>query len=170
MSEEEKTNRKPPVDSFAEMFKSFGLAVGQIFDDPDLKKKAREFAESAADSAKTMAHRFTDEDVKAKFRDVGKAAEEFGKSVKTLSRNKIEYQDEIVFCPLFSLMGALFCWSAPFWRPISQSLLATQEQTNMAVPSFWDLAVVLTFVRVIFIIVGIFLVAFGCGVLWLKKR
>jgi [ribosomal protein S5]-alanine N-acetyltransferase len=64
------------------MFKSFGQAVGKVFDDPELKRKAKEFADSAADSAKTMANRFKDEDVKAKFRDVGKAAEEFGKSVK----------------------------------------------------------------------------------------
>lgn len=78
---------------------------------------------------------------------------------------------KLFFAPFFGLMGALFLLvSTIFWRLISQSLMALEEQTSLAVPSFWDLAVVLTFVRVIFIIVGIFLVAFGCGVLWLKQR
>jgi hypothetical protein len=78
---------------------------------------------------------------------------------------------KLFFAPLFGLMGALFLLvSTIFWRPISQSLLATPEQSNLVVPSFWDLTVVLTFVRVIFVIVGIFLLVFGCGVLWLKKR
>ena len=34
MSEEGKTNKKQTVDSFAEMFKSFGEAIGEVFDDP----------------------------------------------------------------------------------------------------------------------------------------
>ena len=46
------------------------------------KEKAKEFTESAAESARTFGSRFKDEDVKAKFRDVGKAAEDFGKSIK----------------------------------------------------------------------------------------
>jgi predicted enzyme related to lactoylglutathione lyase len=73
--------KKPTADNFVEMFRTFGEAIGQVFDDPELKRKSKEFADSAADSAKTLANRFKDEDVRAKFRDVGKAAEEFGKSV-----------------------------------------------------------------------------------------
>ena len=63
------------------MFKAFGQAVSEIFNDPGLKEKAKEFTESAPDSAKTFADRFKDEDVRDKFRDIGKAAEEFGKSI-----------------------------------------------------------------------------------------
>jgi hypothetical protein len=63
------------------MFRAFGQAVSEIFNDPELKEKAKEFTESAAESAKTFGSRFKDEDVKDKFRDVGKAAEDFGKSI-----------------------------------------------------------------------------------------
>ena len=70
-----------PAENFAEMFKTFGQAISEVFNDPELKQKAKEFAESAADSAKTLGNRFKDEDVKDKFRDVGKAAEVFGKSI-----------------------------------------------------------------------------------------
>ena len=61
---------------------NFGQAVSEIFDDPELKEKDKDFAESATESAKTFGSRFKDDDVKAKFIDVGKAAEDFGKSVK----------------------------------------------------------------------------------------
>jgi len=81
MSKEEKTNKKQATDNFVEIFRAFGQAIGEVFDDPELKKKAKEFADSATNSAKTLAKRFKDEEVKSKFRDVGKAAEEFGKSV-----------------------------------------------------------------------------------------
>ena len=63
------------------MFKAFGQAVSEIFDDPELREKAKEFTESATKSAKTFGSRFKDDDVKAKFRDVGKAAEDFSKSI-----------------------------------------------------------------------------------------
>jgi hypothetical protein len=82
MSEEEKASKKQAADSFTEMLRAFGQAIGEVLDDPELKRKAKEFADTAADSAKTLANRFRDEDVKAKFREVGKAAEEFGNSVE----------------------------------------------------------------------------------------
>jgi len=69
------------VENFGEMFKAFGDAISEIFDDPKLKEKAKEFAESATESAKIFGSRFKDEEVKDKFRDVGKAAQDFGKSV-----------------------------------------------------------------------------------------
>ena len=81
MAAEEKSSGKTATENFGEMFKAFGDAVSQIFDDPKLKEKAKEFAESAAASAKTFGGRFQDEEVKAGFRDVGKAAQDFGKSV-----------------------------------------------------------------------------------------
>ena len=78
---QEKKNDKGATRSFVKMFEAFGEAISQIFDDPDLKTKAKKFGQSAADSAETFAKRFEDEDVREKFRDVGKAAQDFGKSV-----------------------------------------------------------------------------------------
>ena len=81
MPQEEKSDKKMTVENFGEMFKAFGDAISEIFDDPKLKEKAKEFAESATESAKIFGSRFKDEEVKDKFRDVGKAAQDFGKSV-----------------------------------------------------------------------------------------
>ena len=77
MSQEEKTT----AENFGELIKAFGNAVGEIFDDPKLKEKAKEFADSATESARIFGSRFKDEEVKAKFGDVGKAVQDFGKSV-----------------------------------------------------------------------------------------
>ena len=73
--------KKQAADNFTEMFRSFGQAISEIFNDPKLKEKAKEFTESASDSVKILASRFKDEEVKTKFRDVGKAAQVFGRSV-----------------------------------------------------------------------------------------
>jgi len=79
MPEEE--THKTATESFGEMFRAFGDAISEIFEDPKLKEKAKEFAEGAVESAKIFGSRFKDEEVIVKFRDVGKAAQEFGKSV-----------------------------------------------------------------------------------------
>jgi len=63
------------------MFESFGKAVGEIFEDPELKDKAKELGSSIAQSAGIFAGRFKDEDVRNRFREVGEAAQEFGQSV-----------------------------------------------------------------------------------------
>lgn len=81
MSPEEKSDKRKPVENFAEMLRAFGRAVSEVFDDPELKKKAKEFTDSATDAATTQPSRLRDEEVKAKFREVGRAAEEFGKGV-----------------------------------------------------------------------------------------
>ena len=49
MSQESEPGKKSPAENFAEMFKAFGQAMSEIFDDPELKEKARDFVESAAD-------------------------------------------------------------------------------------------------------------------------
>lgn len=72
---------KKAVEKFGDMFKEFGEAVTEIFDDSELGDKAKEFSDSLVNSAKAFGARFKDEDVKDKFKDVGKAAQEFGKSV-----------------------------------------------------------------------------------------
>jgi hypothetical protein len=81
MADNQEGQKKSPGESFADMFKEFGSAMSEIFNDPELKEKAKEFGESTAASAKTFAARFKDEDVKNKFRDVGKAAKKFGESM-----------------------------------------------------------------------------------------
>ena len=81
MAQENQEHKTETVESFTELFKTFGQAVGDIFNDPELQKKAKEFAESASASANTLIDRLKEDDVKEKFRDVGKAAEEFGKSI-----------------------------------------------------------------------------------------
>ena len=81
MPQEEKAQEKTSAENFGELIKAFGNAVGEIFDDPKLKEKAKEFADSATESVKVFTGRFKDEEVKAKFGDVGKAAQDFGKSV-----------------------------------------------------------------------------------------
>ena len=81
MSSEEQYSKKSAAESFGDMFKAFGDAMGEIFNDPELKEQAKEFGKNAAKSASTFGSRFKDEEVKAKFRDVGKAAQSFGKSV-----------------------------------------------------------------------------------------
>jgi hypothetical protein len=81
MLPEEKQDRKATAENFGEMLRAFGDAISEIFDDPKLKEKAKEFSESAVESAKMFGGRLKDEDVRAKFRDVGKVAQDFGKSV-----------------------------------------------------------------------------------------
>jgi hypothetical protein len=74
-------NRKHPVEDFRAMFEAFGKAMSEVFNDPELKEKAKELGNSIAKSAETFGNRFQDEDVKKKFREAGKAAQEFGKSI-----------------------------------------------------------------------------------------
>ena len=81
MTQENQEYKTETVESFAELFKTFGQAVGDIFNDPELKEKAKEFADSALVSANKLVDRLKEDDVKEKFKDVGKAAEDFGKSI-----------------------------------------------------------------------------------------
>ena len=79
--EDKNASGNETTDKFVEIFRTFGQAIGTVFDDPELKRKSKEFADSAADSAKILASRFNDDDVRTKFKDIGKAAREFGKSL-----------------------------------------------------------------------------------------
>ena len=93
MPQEEKSYEKTTAENFSEMFRAFGDAMSEIFEDPKLKEKAKEFADSAVVSAKIFGGRFKDEEVRAKFRDVGKAAQEFGKSVADCFKSDKDEQD-----------------------------------------------------------------------------
>lgn len=82
MSEEKKQQSAPRAgESLAQMFTAFGQAFAEVFNDPELKAKAKELGDAATASATRLGGRFKDDDVKAKFRMAGEAAEEFGKAV-----------------------------------------------------------------------------------------
>ena len=93
MSQDRDSSRKSGSESFVEIFEAFGNAISQIFDDPELKEKAKELGKSAVDSAEALASRFKDEDVKDKFRDVAKAAQDFGKSMAEHFRDDRDKRD-----------------------------------------------------------------------------
>ena len=71
--------KKSTDESFGEMLTAFGSAISEIFNDPELKEKAKEFGDAAAESAKSLGKRFKDPEVKDKLKEAGKTAEEFGK-------------------------------------------------------------------------------------------
>jgi len=78
---------------------------------------------------------------------------------------------KVLYSSLYCSMGAVFLLiTTVFWNAINRILLDIQEHSDLTGPSFWNLANFLTFVRVIFIIVGAFLLVFGIGIFLLKKR
>ena len=81
MADKDSESKKRPGEHLGDMFDALGDAMGQIFNDPKLKEKAREMSKAVKESAETLGERFKDEEVRAKFRDVGKAAQAFGKSL-----------------------------------------------------------------------------------------
>jgi hypothetical protein len=65
------------------MFRTFADNVGEIFDDPDVKAKAKALAESVVDAAaKVGQNKVTSEEMRAKYRNVGKAAKTLGSSLE----------------------------------------------------------------------------------------
>jgi len=90
----EEKKGKSPVESFGDMMKEFGETISKIFNDPELKKKSKEFAKSAEESAKTFGKRFKDEGVKDKFKDFKKAAGNFGSSVSEYFKGDAEKDEE----------------------------------------------------------------------------
>ena len=89
-----KGNRSP-VESFGDMIKEFGESISKIFSDPELKKRAKDFAKSAEDSAKAFGKRFKDEGVKEKFTDFGKAARDFGNDMSAYFKDDKEKGEDI---------------------------------------------------------------------------
>jgi phage shock protein PspC (stress-responsive transcriptional regulator) len=72
---------------------------------------------------------------------------------------------------VFLLNGCFFLLvGTAFFPAISQSLFHIQAQSSLPSPSFWDLSRVLSVVRVIFIVVGIFLTGFGIFLVLIRKR
>ena len=82
MAEKGKVDRKKAAEDFGKIMKTFGETVSQIFNDPQLREKAKEFSQTVMDSAaRVIDSRIKDAEVKAKFREVGKAAQTLGKTI-----------------------------------------------------------------------------------------
>ncbi len=68
---------------FAELVRKFGDTVGEILEDPELRKKAKEFSMAVVDAAANVVEtKIKDAEVKSKFHNVGKAAKSLGKSLE----------------------------------------------------------------------------------------
>ena len=79
MARAKKFNREKAIEDFRKGMKIFTESVSEVFADPELRKKAKEFSKSLMDAAATVVEsRIEDDKVKAKFHDVGKAAKSFG--------------------------------------------------------------------------------------------
>jgi len=81
MDEQQKSTDKTAAENLNDMINALGSAMSQIFNDPQLKEKARDLGKAARESAETLSDRFKDEEVRAKFKEMGKAAQAFGKNV-----------------------------------------------------------------------------------------
>ncbi len=83
MLRRKKDDKQVAAERFGKLIKTFGETVGEVFDDPELREKAKEFAKTAVDAAAKFADsKIKDADVKARFRTVGKAAQTLGKSLE----------------------------------------------------------------------------------------
>jgi len=72
---------------------------------------------------------------------------------------------------VFILNGCFFLLVGTILYPaVTETLFHIQAQSSLPSPSFWDLPKVLSMVRVIFIIVGIFLTCFGVFLVLIRKR
>jgi [ribosomal protein S5]-alanine N-acetyltransferase len=82
---------KEAAETFSEMLSAFGVAVGEILENPEVKKKAKEFATSVVDAAvKVTQSKVEDEEVRARLRNVGEAAKTLGDSLEKRFKNKKE--------------------------------------------------------------------------------
>ncbi|HLD21763.1 MAG TPA: hypothetical protein VJB65_02585 [Patescibacteria group bacterium] len=84
----QKKKQQKTSQNFADIFKEFGAALAEVFDDPKLKQKAKELGQSAVVSAKTLGKRFQDKEVQKRFKNAGKAAERFGKDIVRFVKEK----------------------------------------------------------------------------------
>ena len=91
MEEEQKEQAdRSAADNLGQMFTAFGQAISEIFNDPELKAKAKELGDAASVSMETLGRRLKDEEVRDRFRQAGDAAEDFGRSVSDYFKSKPE--------------------------------------------------------------------------------
>jgi len=91
MPAKETHETKEVAETIGKMLKAFGASVSEVFDTPEVKIKATEFAESVVDAAvKASQSKVKDEAVRARFRDVGKAAKTLGTTLEEHFKAKTE--------------------------------------------------------------------------------
>jgi hypothetical protein len=79
----EKKAKKEAAEAVGKMVRAFGSTVSEIFDDPEVKKSAIEFAKSVADAAAKVAQsKVEDKEVRARVKNVGVAAQTLGKDLE----------------------------------------------------------------------------------------
>ena len=82
---------KETAEKIGEMLSVFGVTVGEILDNPEVKKKAKEFAASVVDAAvRVTQSKVKDEEVRARFRNVGEAAKTLGDTLEKRFKDKKE--------------------------------------------------------------------------------
>jgi [ribosomal protein S5]-alanine N-acetyltransferase len=82
---------KETAETVSEMLSAFGVAVGEILDNPEVKKKAKDFAASVVDATvKFTQSKVEDEAVRARLRNVGEAAKTLGDSLEKRFKSKKE--------------------------------------------------------------------------------
>jgi uncharacterized coiled-coil DUF342 family protein len=80
--EKEKYSATKDAESLGKMIRSFGEAISEIFEDPEVRQKAKAFSQSVIDSAaKVVEGKVKREEAKKKFRDAGRAAQSLGKTL-----------------------------------------------------------------------------------------
>jgi ribosomal-protein-alanine N-acetyltransferase len=80
--EQRKSSTAKDAESLGRMIRSFGEAISEIFEDPDVRQKAKAFSQSVIDSAaKVVEGKVKREEAKKKFREAGRAAQSLGKTL-----------------------------------------------------------------------------------------
>ena len=83
-----KLDTKKAAESLKEVLSEFGNTMGEILDDPAVKEKAKEFAESLLDAAAKVADsKVEKEKVRTRFRNAGKAMHSLGSSLEEHFQN-----------------------------------------------------------------------------------
>jgi len=76
------TDVKKDAEDLGKMIRSFGNTIAEIFEDPEIRQKAKDFSQSVIDSAaKVVEKKIRSSQAKAKFRDAGRAAQSLGKTL-----------------------------------------------------------------------------------------
>ena len=82
MASKKKFDTKKASKQLGKVISAFGDTISEILEDPELREKGKEFAQSVVDAAaKVVESRVKDDEVKAKFRDVGTAAQHLGQTL-----------------------------------------------------------------------------------------
>jgi len=77
-----KADVKKDAEDLGKMIRSFGNTIAEIFEDPEIREKAKELSQSVIDSAaRVVESKLRSNQSKAKFRDAGRAAQSLGKTL-----------------------------------------------------------------------------------------